>query len=78
LISQTLAVSLSILLPMLLSLLLAMVLALANVFTMSLTIILAITRPLNFGRNIDIEFKLLALPLYIIIYLSFGKPLVKL
>ena len=39
---------------------------------------MSITRPLNFGRNIDIEFKLLALPLYIIIYLSFGKPLVKL
>jgi hypothetical protein len=39
---------------------------------------MSITRPLNCGRNIDIEFKLLALPLYIIIYLSFGKPLVKL
>jgi hypothetical protein len=30
------------------------------------------------GRNIDIEFKLLALPLYIIMYSSFVIPLVKL
>jgi hypothetical protein len=39
---------------------------------------MSITRPLNFGHNIDIEFKLLAVPLYIIIYSSFGKPLVML